>query len=100
MNDQSGGERQRPAGHPTLRLTRMLEPGVVVTVEPGIYLIDSLLNVAIEHRDRVQQDVIFPRVNWRETRNRQGSAVPARGGKPIAVQPDGGDEDAPAICFK
>ncbi len=43
MGDQEGHERLRPAGHPYLRLTRMLEPGVVVTVEPGIYLIDSLL---------------------------------------------------------
>ena len=43
MGDSSGAERQRPEGHPYLRLTRMLEPGVVVTVEPGIYFIDSLL---------------------------------------------------------
>jgi Xaa-Pro dipeptidase len=43
MADVAGHERERPAGHPALRLTRMLEPGVVVTVEPGIYLIESLL---------------------------------------------------------
>jgi Xaa-Pro dipeptidase len=46
MGDVQGGERKRPDGHPYLRLTRMLEPGVVVTVEPGIYLIDSLLRAA------------------------------------------------------
>ena len=46
MGDLQGHERQRPPGHPYLRLTRMLEPGVVVTVEPGIYLIDSLLAAA------------------------------------------------------
>jgi Xaa-Pro dipeptidase len=46
MGDAQGHERQRPEGHPYLRLTRMLEPGVVVTVEPGIYFIDSLLAAA------------------------------------------------------
>ena len=49
MGDAAGHERERPKGHPYLRLTRMLEPGVVVTVEPGIYLIDSLL--ALAHAD-------------------------------------------------
>jgi Xaa-Pro dipeptidase len=38
-----GGEIPRPPGHPFLRLTRRLEPGFVVTMEPGIYFIDSLL---------------------------------------------------------
>jgi Xaa-Pro dipeptidase len=46
MGDVQGHERRRPEGHPYLRLTRMLEPGVVVTVEPGIYMIDSLLAAA------------------------------------------------------
>jgi Xaa-Pro dipeptidase len=46
MGDVQGHERKRPEGHPYLRLTRMLEPGVVVTVEPGIYLIESLLAAA------------------------------------------------------
>jgi Xaa-Pro dipeptidase len=46
LADSAGHERQRPKGHPHLRLTRMLEPGVVVTVEPGIYMIDSLLAAA------------------------------------------------------
>ena len=51
MGDAAGHERERPKGHPYLRLTRMLEPGVVVTVEPGIYLIDSLLAAAhADHR--------------------------------------------------
>jgi Xaa-Pro dipeptidase len=49
MGDAKGHERERPKGHPYLRLTRMLEPGVVVTVEPGIYFIESLL--ASAHAD-------------------------------------------------
>jgi Xaa-Pro dipeptidase len=46
MGNPKGAERARPEGHPYLRLTRMLEPGVVVTVEPGIYFIESLLKAA------------------------------------------------------
>jgi Xaa-Pro dipeptidase len=38
-----GTQIPRPKQHPWLRLTRRLEPGFVVTMEPGIYFIDQLL---------------------------------------------------------
>jgi Xaa-Pro dipeptidase len=41
-----GEQQTRPEGHPHLRLTRTLEPGVVVTIEPGVYFIDALLEQA------------------------------------------------------
>ena len=61
MGDPQGRERPRPAGHPYLRLTRMLEPGVVVTVEPGIYWIDSLLKAAAA--DKRRELIDWPRVD-------------------------------------
>jgi Xaa-Pro dipeptidase len=46
MSSPEGGDIPRPQGHPFLRLTRVLREGFVVTMEPGIYFIDQLLEAA------------------------------------------------------
>jgi Xaa-Pro dipeptidase len=43
FSDENGRLIPRPEGHPFLRMTRTLEPGMVVTIEPGLYFIPSLL---------------------------------------------------------
>lgn len=46
LADESGATIPRPASDPALRLTRRLEEGFVVTMEPGLYFIDALLGPA------------------------------------------------------
>jgi Xaa-Pro dipeptidase len=58
MVDRQGHEKPAPTGHPYLRLTRRLEPGFVVTIEPGIYFVPLLLDQARRNEHRT-------RINWR-----------------------------------
>jgi Xaa-Pro dipeptidase len=57
MAAPAGGDIAKPAGHPYLRLTRILQPGFVVTMEPGIYFIDQLLRAA-------KADSRADKINW------------------------------------
>lgn len=53
----SGGTIPKPDGHPFLRLTRTLEPGMAVTIEPGLYFIDLLL-------DKLRDDGHADSIDW------------------------------------
>ena len=60
MASAAGGDIARPEGHPHLRLTRTLEEGFVVTMEPGIYFIEQLLAAA--RADGRGRHINWPRV--------------------------------------
>jgi Xaa-Pro dipeptidase len=49
--DVDGTPIPRPEGHPFLRLTRTLEAGNVLTIEPGLYFIEPLLRKWRENGD-------------------------------------------------
>jgi Xaa-Pro dipeptidase len=54
----TGGQQiPRPDDDPYLRLTRILEPGNIITIEPGLYFIASLL-------EQLRQKPVSKRVNW------------------------------------
>lgn len=58
MKAGGDGDIPRPEGHPYLRLTRVLESGFVVTMEPGIYFIPQLLEAARAEQAQAS------RINW------------------------------------
>ncbi len=62
----AGDERSTQFGLKSLRLTRPLEPGFVITIEPGIYFIPQLIDVWAEE-GRLAEFIDYAELNkWRD----------------------------------
>jgi UDP-sulfoquinovose synthase len=52
-------------------------------------LLDSLMNIALKYRERIDSSMMMPQVNWRQARNdrqlQTGAAAPAGGGAQFAA---------------
>jgi Xaa-Pro dipeptidase len=62
MENESGTIIDPPSGHPFLRLTRKLEENMVLTIEPGIYAIDMLLENL--RGTPAEKHVVWNSVDW------------------------------------
>ena len=58
MLNETGIIKSPPAEHPFLRLTRVLGEDMVITIEPGLYFIDLLL-------DQLKTQPAASQVNWK-----------------------------------
>lgn len=60
MADERGSHKPAPEAFPFLRLTRQLEANQIITIEPGLYFIDSLLEQqrSGEFKDRINWSLI------------------------------------------
>ena len=59
MKDNLGACIDKPEGHPYLRLTRVVEPSHVFTIEPGLYFTQPLL-------DELQKSDNAKFINWKK----------------------------------
>ncbi len=57
--NEKGKEKAPPKEYPHLRCTKVLVPGNVITIEPGLYFIDILLN-------ELKNDSLGKMVNWKK----------------------------------
>lgn len=62
LADENGTTVEPPDAHPFLRLTRVLAEDMVLTIEPGIYAIDMLLD-ELRHTPAAER-VDWPAVEW------------------------------------
>ena len=60
--NESGAVIDPPSGHPYLRLTRVLQENMVLTIEPGIYAIDMLLEDL--RGTPAESHVVWSEVDW------------------------------------
>ncbi|WP_018694388.1 Xaa-Pro dipeptidase [Algicola sagamiensis] len=60
MADERGTHMPAPEEHQFLRTTRVIEPNMVFTIEPGLYFIDSLLEIlkSSEHASHINWEKV------------------------------------------